>query len=81
VTLSIATDLPQIQRVDYFANGLPIASATIAPWSANWNAVGDGATAIHAHVTHDNGRFNTLSPPVHVTTVSAQMFRDGFENP
>jgi DNA-binding beta-propeller fold protein YncE len=79
--LSIATDLPQIQRVDYLANGAVIASATSAPWSANWNASGSGVIAIHARATHDGGRFVTLSPPVSVTTLAAEVFRDGFEQP
>jgi YVTN family beta-propeller protein len=81
MTLTIATDLPQIERVDYLADGVVVASATSSPWSAGWNALGAGATAIHARVTHDDGRFITLSPPVIVTTLAPQMFRDGFEDP
>jgi large repetitive protein len=81
MSLAITTDLPQIQRVDYLANGTVVASATSAPWSATWNAIGDGATAIHARVTHDGGRFVTLSPPVNVATVAVQVFGDGFEDP
>ena len=80
-SLTITTDLPQIQRVDYLANGVQIASASSAPWSASWNATAAGATAIHARVTHDDGRFVTLSPPVNVTTLGVDVFGDGFENP
>jgi len=79
LALAMTSDLAQITAVDYLANGVVIASATSAPWSAQWNVTGSGVTTLHAFVSHELGRFRTLSPPVHVTIVGDRLFRDGFD--
>lgn len=79
VSLSIATDLPQIVRVDYRIGATVIASATASPWQASWIAGGDGPMTIHADMLHDQGRYQTLSPPRAIRVLGDHLFADGFE--
>lgn len=80
VDFAIATDLAQITRVDYLADGVAVASSTAAPWSAQWAAVGNGDFTVEALVTHAQGRYRTLSPPVRISVTSDRVFTDGFES-
>lgn len=79
LTLAIASDLPQIVRVDYRVDGAIVASALAAPWEASWLADGAGRRELHADVLHDEGRFQTLSPPLAVTVLPLRVFASGFE--
>jgi large repetitive protein len=77
MSLSIQTDLPQISAVDYLVNGIVVATATSAPWNAQWTISGEGPAQVNAF--HDQGRFNTLSPAVGVIRLGDVVFVDGFE--
>ncbi len=79
VGLAIATDLPQIVRVDYRIDRTIVATATAPPWQASWIASGDGGMTIHADVLHDQGRFQTLSRPRAIRVLGDDLFSDGFE--
>lgn len=81
VPLSIQTNLPQITRVDYHFNGVVLASAQAPPWNAHWVVAVElqGAVDVHAHVFHDQGRFNTLSAPVRIEVLGDVLLADGFE--
>lgn len=83
VALAIASDLAQIVRVDYRVDGVIVASATSAPWSAWWAAAGLTADSeVHAEVHHGGGRFRTLSDAVRIGAVGpgGRLFADGFED-
>jgi len=83
IPLSIATDLPQIVRVDYRVAGVVVASALAPPWSATWPAAGlTPRTAVHAEVHHDGGRVRTLSAAVEIGPLGAGgvLFSNGFED-
>ncbi len=80
VALAIATDLPQLVRVDYRVDGAIVATALAPPWTATWTAAGNGPVQVQADVRHDLGQFQTLSAPVPLTVVAAdRVFADGFE--
>lgn len=82
VQLAISTDLPQVVRVDYRVDGVIVASATAAPWSASWIAAGSGPVRLHADVLHDGGQFQTLSPALRLhLRGQGPLFADGFEAP
>ncbi|MCG6118652.1 MAG: PKD domain-containing protein [Aquimonas sp.] len=80
--LAISTDLPEVVRVDYRVDGVIVASASAAPWTASWLAAGNGPARLHADVLHDGGRLQTLSPALRFSLRGAgPLFTDGFETP
>jgi hypothetical protein len=83
VPLAVATTLAQIVRVDYRVNGGVVASATAAPWSANWTAAGlTPGSEVRAEVHHNGGRFRSLSDAVRIEPLGpgGRLFQDGFED-
>lgn len=66
VTLSISTNLPTLSRVDYYADGVLIASADLPPWSASWQVSAGGDIELRAKAWHDGGRYNTISPALQI---------------
>jgi YVTN family beta-propeller protein len=80
VALAIATDLPQLVRVDYRIDGAIVATALAPPWTASWTAAGNGAVQVQADVRHDLGQFQSLSAPVALTVVAGDaVYANGFE--
>lgn len=81
LSLALSSDLPAITRVDYLANDQVVATAHAPPWTAQWNATGNGSTRIQALVTHDAGRFRSLSAIVTISINPDLIFRNGFQQP
>ncbi|UXI70191.1 PKD domain-containing protein [Tahibacter amnicola] len=79
VPLSIASNLAAITHVDYLVGGSAVAAAETAPWNATWIASGGGTRLVQAFVTHELGRFRTLSPPVSIIVDNDAIFRNGFD--
>lgn len=83
VDLAIQTNLSGIVRVVYRASDTVIAISTTAPYGSIWEVPDTlmGTIEIEAHVTHNGGRFNTLSLPATITVVRADdgIFADGFQ--
>ena len=71
VTLSaIATDRDgTIGRVDFYANGHPVGSATASPYTVGWNNVAAGSYSLTAVARDDDGAATTSAPVT--ITVSA----------
>ena len=81
VAFGIDSDLPQIVRVDYRVNRQIVATGSTKPWAATWIADGHGTVTLHADVLHDDGRFQTLSPPRAFQVWNEAIHGDGFETP
>ena len=61
-----------VARVDFYANGVSIGSATAAPYNVLWTGVAAGAYAISAIAT-DNGGAQTSSGPVSISVLAGPM--------
>jgi len=73
-----------IAQVDFFADGAPIGSATVSPYSITWSNVQAGSYALTAIATDDRGGTETsapvqvtVSPPNSPPTVSIDSPGDG----
>lgn len=82
VVLSIDCDFAAITRVDHRVDGVIVASATAAPWTATWDASGLlPESTVVAEVRHGT-QIRTLSPPVRIGALDpdGRIFRHGFED-
>jgi RHS repeat-associated protein len=61
-----------VQKVEFFRNGILIASKTSAPYSVTWTNVPAGSYSLTAKAT-DNGIASTTSTAVSVTVTGAQI--------
>src|SRR5205823_11362001 len=72
-TVSVAANASDadgsITRVDFFANGAPIGSATTAPYSVLWSGITAGTYAVTAVAT-DNRGAQTTSIPISITVLA-----------
>lgn len=73
VALTVAASDPdgEVARVDYYAGGSHIASATAAPFSASWSNVAAGSYLLTAVAT-DNSGLSSTSAPVTLTVAVAR---------
>jgi len=67
ITITVnATDDGSIASVQYFANGVSLGTATVAPFSLTYNASTEGVFALTAVATDEEGK-TTTSAPVSIT--------------